>query len=364
MGQSSRKIEELVMRFLKTAGVVAAFLTVIGTVVAQEMSKLYYAIDTEALGPLRVPQTSVVQRMVDSLVCNLTGKTTVAEAWKTLVAPTDTVGIKVSASGRSVSGTHPAVVDAIVRGLHDAGVPAGKIIVWDRNLDDLLAAGFRSTGGGYRLVGVDPATGYDSKEPVSAPVLGKLIWGDRKFGDRSGLDFAERLETGEQLSSKSYFARVLSQEVTKVINVPSLTDSFLTGINGAMANMTVANLDNWRRFAKSAAAGDPYIAEIYADPRIHDKVVVTILDALVLQYAGGPFPNPNYLVDNLTLFASKDPVAIDATAVRLIDEMRKTGKLPSIRRMTSYVEAGSALGLGQYAEPRIETVRVGVEGLR
>lgn len=331
---------------------------------APEKSKLYYAMDTEALGPQRVPRASVVQRMVDSLICSLTGKPTAAEAWRTLVAPTDTVGIKVSASGRAVSGTHPAVVDAIVKGLQEAGVPAKKIIVWDRNMDDLLAAGFRASGSGYQLVGVDPATGYDSKAQVSAPVLGKLIWGDRKFGDTSGMGFSERLGEADQLSSQSYFARVLSQDVTKVINVPSLTDSFLTGINGAIANMTVANLDNWRRFAKSAASGDSYLAEIYAEPVILDKVVVTILDALVLQYAGGPFPNPNYLMDNLALFASKDPIAIDATAVRLIDEMRKSSKLPSIRRMTTYVEAGTDVGLGQYAEPRIETVRVGVEGLR
>jgi len=356
------------MRFLKTTGVLLVLGAVLGSSLAhaqvEEKSKLYYAMDTEALGPQRVPRASVVQRMVDSLICNLTGKTTVAEGWKTLVSPTDTVGIKVSASGRNVSGTHPAVVGAIVKGLQEAGVPAKKIIVWDRNMEDLLAAGFQASGGGYQLVGVDPASGYDSKAQVSAPVLGKLIWGDRKFGDTSGMDFSERLGESDQLSSQSYFARVLSQEVTKVINVPSLTDSFLTGINGAIANMTVSNLDNWRRFAKSAAGGDFYLAEIYADPVILDKVVVTILDALVLQYAGGPFPNPNYLIDNLALFASKDPIAIDATAVRLIDEMRTASKLPSIRRMTTYVEAGADLGLGQYGESRIETVRVGVEGLR
>ncbi len=341
-----------------------ACLIVVTTAGGQEKSKIYYAIDTGVLGPQRVVRSSVVQRMVDSLVCNLTGKTTAGEAWLTLVAPSDTVGIKVSAAGRRVSGTHPEVVDAIVLGLRDAGVPADRIIVWDRNMEDLLAAGFRASGGGYQLLGVDPATGYDLKAQVSAPVLGKLIWGDRKFGDTSEKSFFERLADAEQLSSKSYFASVLSKEVTKVINVPSLTDSFLTGINGAIANMTISNLDNWRRFAKSAAAGDSYIAEIYADPLIQKKVILTILDALVLQYAGGPFPNPNYLADNLAIFASKDPVAIDATAIRLIDEIRLASKLPSIRRMTSYVEAGTQLGLGEYSEARIETVRVGVEGLR
>lgn len=321
--------------------------------------------DTSSLGPERTVQPRVAQRMVDSLVCAVTGKGTVAEAWRALVSPTDKVGIKVSASGRNVSGTNPEVVSAIAVGLKEAGIPEKNIIVWDRNLDDLLAAGFKKEGGGYELRWVDAATGYDPKQQVSAPVIGKLIWGDTKFGDRTGLRFNDLLSNNSnQLSSSSYYAKVLSSEVTKVINVPSLTDSFLTGIQGSIVNMTLPNLDNWRRFAKASSTGDSYIAEIYADPLIHGKVVLTIFDALLLQYAGGPFPNPNFLIDNHTIFASKDPVALDATAVRLIDEARKNYKLPSVRPMTAYIESARDLGLGQFAEPRIDMIRVGVEGLR
>ena len=65
-----------------------------------------------------------------------------------------------------------------------------------------------------------------------------------------------------------------------------LTDSYLTGINGGIVNMTLSNIDNWRRFAKAAAEGGSYIAEVYADPLIRDKVVLTFLDALILQYRG------------------------------------------------------------------------------
>jgi uncharacterized protein (DUF362 family) len=330
----------------------------------QEKSRVYYAMDGNAVSAARSVHASVVRRMIDSLICTATGKPNAAEAWRVLVSPADKVGIKVSASGRAVSGTNPEVVQAIVEGLKEAGLPEKNIIVWDRNLEDLLAAGYRKTGGGYELRWVDPSNGYDPKSQVSAPVLGKLIWGDRKFGDRAGLRFADMLSDSEQLSTQSYYAKVLSREVTKVINVPSLTDSYMTGINGAFVNMTLMNLDNWRRFAKSASAGDSYIAEIYADSVVREKVVFTILDALILQYAGGPFPNPNFAVDNFALFASRDPVAIDATAARLIEEVRKANKMPSIKPMTAYIEAGSQLGLGEYAESRIQMVRVGVEGIR
>ena len=194
--------------------------------------------------------------MVDSLVCGVTGTYSVAAAWRSLVSPKDKVGIKVSATGRSVSGTNPEVVDAIVDGLAEAGIPAKNIIVWDKSIDDLLAAGFKKDGARYVLQGIDPKNGYDQQSGVSAPVLGKLIWGDSRFGDRRGHRFVDLLSSGEQLSSQSFFAKVLTTDVTKVINVPSLSDSYLTGINGGIVNMTLPNMDNWRRFAKAAAEGE------------------------------------------------------------------------------------------------------------
>lgn len=296
--------------------------------------------------------------MVDKIVIAATGTADRASAWRSLVKPTDRIGIKVSAAGGSVSGTHPDVVNAIANGLIDAGVPPANIIVWDRNLADLLAAGFHRESRLYQLRWVDPASGYDTKSQVTAPVLGRLIWGDSTFGNRTGSRMEDRLSSGDQLSSNSYFAKVLSKDVTKVINVPSLTDSFLTGVNGALANMTLPNLDNWRRFTREPAFGDPYLAEIYADDMIRGKVVFTILDGLVLQYAGGPFPNPGFSIANHTLFASKDPVAIDATAARLLNESRSPAKLPALDEMTHWIESASLIGLGKYKEPDIELIPI------
>ena len=324
-----------------------------------EKAKVFYAMETSSLAQRRTPNPAVVRRMVDNLVCAATGKPNPAAAWASLVKASDRVGIKVAASGGAVSGTHPAVVKAIATGLISAGVQPSNIIVWDRNLDDLLAAGYSRNDPLYRLRWVDTATGYDTKSQVTAPVIGRLIWGDSAFGDRTGSRMEDMLSGGEQLSSTSYYAKVLSQEVDKVINVPSLTDSFLTGVNGALANMTLPNLDNWRRFTRSPDFGDPYLAEIYADAMIHGKVVLTILDALVLQYAGGPFPNPGFLVDHHSIFMSKDPVAIDATGARLLNENRTPSRLPSLDKMTLWLQSASAINLGKHREEEIELIRVG-----
>ena len=327
-------------------------------------SKVFFATDKASLGAGRQVSGTVVRRMVDRLVMRLTEKPTVAQAWRNLVNRKDRVGIKVAAAGGSVSGTNPEVVDAIVAGLSEAGVPPSQIIVWDRNLPDLIAAGYRRDSPRYQLRWVDPAKGYDLKSQVTAPVLGKLIWGDSGFGSKAGTRFVDFLGTGDQLSSRSCYSNILSKEVTKIINVPSLTDSFLTGVNGALANIVLPNLDNWRRFTKPPSYGDPYLAEIYADAMIHDKVVLTIMDGLVLQYAGGPGPNPGFLLDHFTIYASRDPVAIDATAVRLLDEARNPSKLPALGPMTTWLESAHAAHLGNAREDQIELIRAGDDGLR
>jgi len=327
-------------------------------------SKVFFTTDNASIRAGRQVSGPVVQRMVDRLVMRLTEKPTVAEAWRSLVNRKDRVGIKVAAAGGSVSGTNPQLVDAIVAGLSEAGIPPSQIIVWDRNLQDLITAGYRKDSSRYQLRWVDPVKGYDLKSQVTAPVLGKLIWGDSGFGSKAGTRFVDFLGTGDQLSSRSYYANVLSKEVTKIINVPSLTDSFLTGVNGALANMVLPNLDNWRRFTKPPSYGDPYLAEIYADAMIHDKVVLTIMDGLVLQYAGGPSANPGFLLDHFTIYASRDPVAIDATAVRLLDEARSPSKLPALGPMTTWLESAHAAHLGNAKEDRIELIRASDEGFR
>ena len=283
------------MSFLKSTLIILFLVSLLaGPASAQqtEKAKVFYAMETSSLAQRRTPNPAVVRRMVDNLVCAATGKPNPAAAWASLVKASDRIGIKVAASGGAVSGTHPAVVKAIATGLISAGVQPSNIIVWDRNLDDLLAAGYSRNDQLYRLRWVDTATGYDKKSQVTAPVIGRLIWGDSAFGDRTGSRMEDMLGGGEQLSSTSYYAKVLSQEVDKVINVPSLTDSFLTGVNGALANMTLPNLDNWRRFTRSPDFGDPYLAEIYADAMIHGKVVLTISSSVI---TGTVLGAPEYL---------------------------------------------------------------------
>jgi len=320
--------------------------------------QVFFVHETSSVLPGGKVSPTAVGRMVDALILSVTNQPDLRRAWLSLVSPEDVVGIKVSTGGRAVSGTRLEVVLAVIQGLNTAGIPADRIVVWDRNQEDLLAAGYSTKDPRYRLEWIDPRTGYDTDAILTAPVLGRLIWGDRSFGDRTESRLVDILSTGDQLSSKSHFAKILSRTVTKVINVASLQDSFMTGINGAMASMTLHNIDNWRRFTKPPHHGDPYIAEIFFDSMIREKVVLNLLDGLFMQYAGGPFPHPNFTIEHHMLLASLDPVALDASGRKFIDDQRLLNRLPPVRDYSGYLESAEYYGLGTANEQKIQLIRV------
>ena len=73
---------------------------------------------------------------------NFTGRADANAAWRSLVTTQDVVGLKVfSAPGPQV-GTRPSVVIGVIEGLLAAGVAADHIVIWDRQLSELRAAGF------------------------------------------------------------------------------------------------------------------------------------------------------------------------------------------------------------------------------
>ena len=312
-------------------------------------SKVFYALLPAAVEGGMVRE-GMVRRMVDSVVMAAAGQRDVAAAWRTFVRPEDRVGLKVSTAAAPVSSTHPAVVAAVVEGLVAAGVAPENVIIWDRQARDVRRAGYDELAKRFRLTGTDEAGGYAEKETVTAAVMGKLIIGDRDF----------HAGKKEQTSSKSHLSAVLA-EVDKVVHLPALTDSTFSGVSGALSGMVLDNLDNWRRLARAPHHGDPFLPELYADPRLGGKVVLTILDALRPQYAGGPFPGAQDKTNYGAIFASRDAVAIDATALRLLDDFRGEAGMPLLEKKVRWPATAEMLGLGTAAEERIELIRTGLE---
>ncbi|HEX8679320.1 MAG TPA: DUF362 domain-containing protein, partial [Chthoniobacterales bacterium] len=210
---------------------------------------------------------------------------------------------------------------------------------------------------GYRLSAIEPRDGYDGTAVLTAPLLGKLVWGDLRYVPHLGANplAAER----ENTSDESHFAKILTQQVTKVINVPVMSDSSAAGLAGCIYNMTVPNIDNWRRFTQYEYASGVGIAQVYADLTVAKKVVLHIMDGLIATYAGGPEAHPNFAVHEATLLASKDPVAIDVLALARLEELRARAKLPPIGDVAAHVRASAEMGLGQGVRNRIVVKDVG-----
>ena len=330
-------------------------------------SYVYRIENSEAIADYQT-NSAIVRQMVDDLVMAATGEPTVSSAWGSLVKPSDVVGIKVCTNGAPLFSAHPAVVNAIVAGLTDAGVPPQNIVVWDREERLLKEAGFRAKNAGYRLMWSEG--NYDPKAVITSPISGKLIYGDLFFMAKTPDTLRGELREGpvekekkkpramDNLSDESHLSSVLTRVVTKVINVPVLSDNFFCGLSGALFNMTIQNLDNWRRLVQDPINGDPSIPEAYADPRIGDKVVFQIMDGLIALYAGAPFGDANYAIHYGTLLASKDPVAMDAVALQRIDEWRIGAQMEPASKTAKYLPTAFSYGLGNADLRKIEVVDV------
>jgi uncharacterized protein (DUF362 family) len=303
------------------------------------------------------PNPKIVRGMVDRLILSVTGQSDIARAWSSLVAPSDKIGIKISAAGGELFTTHHAVVNAIVDGLVAAGHARKDIIVWDRSLGGIKEAGYQTGGEGYQLKSIPPRMGYDLRATLSAPLLGKLVWGDLEYNPEIGKTVP--LSDTENTSSISHFSRILANDVTKIINVPVMSNSETNGIAGCLYNVTIPNIDNWRRFSQGSGFGAASIAEIYSNPLIRNKVVLNLMDGLVAQYGGGPQAQPNFSLHHATLYVSKDAVALDAIALKRLQQWRARGNLPPIGRSAIYIEIAGQMGMGNFLPARIELKNIG-----
>ena len=297
------------------------------------------------------PDAAIVQDMVNRGLTNLTGKATVAEAWRSLVSTQDVVGIKVCSEPGEISGTRPAVVAAVIHGLLDAGVPPDHIIIWDKHADDLRAAGF------YRLaaqLGVRAAgaadTGYDPTNfynPDTA-IIGNLVWGDFEFG-----------KTNEGVGRKSFVTKIVSRQITKIISIAPLLNDNDTGVYGHLYSLAMASVDNTFRFEGDMGRLAVAVPEIYALPALGDRVALNITDALIGQYEGGERGLLHYSSVPDQLWFSRDPVALDTLAVRELERERRAANAPEFTpHLEIYTNAVLLqLGVSDPAKIQVEKIK-------
>jgi hypothetical protein len=294
-------------------------------------------------------QPEKIPPLIQEGLTNLTTKPTVAEAWHSLLSTQDTVGIKVFSTPGPTSGTRPAVVAAVVQSLLAAGQPPKQIIVWDKHLSDLRQAGFFELAERYgvRVAGAAEA-GYDDKSPpYESSLLGQLIWGDLEFGQK-----------GEGIGRKSYVSKLVTRQMTKIINITPLLNHNVAGVSGNLWGLGLGSVDNTIRFENDAERLAGAVPEIIALPVLGDRVVLNIVDALICQYQGEEKTLLQYSVALNQLWFSTDPVALDVLSIQELDRQRKAVNARAAKPNLELYQNASLLEIGVSDPRHIDVTRL------
>jgi uncharacterized protein (DUF362 family) len=269
----------------------------------------------------------MLKGMFEAATTRATGDASVVEAFRRRFDASDVVGIKVSTlAGRGLS-PHPELVSEIVEALKQVGVRESNIVVWDRTDDELRQAGFtlQRDQASVRCLGTNDD--YD--------------WTPREWG-----------------AGGSCFARLLTEELTALINVGLVKDHDLAGISAGMKSW-YGVIHNPNKQHDDGC--DPYVAHLANYPLIKDKLRLTILDALVAQCHGGPARSPRWAWPYGALLVSTDPVAADAVAWQIIEARRREVGLKQLaeeQREPRYIATAGKLGLGEHRLEHIALVDV------
>jgi uncharacterized protein (DUF362 family) len=291
---------------------------------APPKSRVVVARDSEKPDPARL------LALLDRTVQALENRDSAREAWRNIVRPGETIGLKVNClAGRGPgASTTPALVEAICERLQQAGVPAKNIIVFDRLNEDLESAGFRiqQRGGGIRVQGND-GWGYEAD---------LMVYG----------------------SAGSLVSKALTRVCDAVINLPVLKDHSIAGVTLALKNMFGA-IHNPNKY--HVTAGNPYVADVFMLPPIRQKVRLSICEGLVAQYEGGPSYMPQWGWPFHGLIASRDPVALDYTGWQIIEKKRAEmgmKSLQELKRAPDYIATAAQRRLGTNDPRMIDRVEV------
>ena len=298
----------------------------------------------------------VVASMFEKGIMGLTGKP-MAKSFKLFFDKHDIVGIKVNPVGAGLIATRLEVVDAIVAWLRQGGLPTKNIVIWDR-FDYMLAdAGF--TPARYPGIGIeglqtmDEAAAEGQSEDDSR-WLGKdghhvseknFDLGAYYFADVEAPQDKPYLNQHVFNGKYSYFGKLLTKRLTKIINVPVFKNTG-NGVSMATKNLGYGAICNTSRLHKPLFFD--VCTEVLAFPVMRDKLVLNVTDGLRAQYDGGPGPLAQATWFLNSLYFATDPFALDMTCHNLLLAKRKEMKVQVNEhpKYTEYLRYAQRLGLG------------------
>lgn len=314
------------------------------------------------------PVPAVVEQMFARGLQQLTGKDA-AESFRLFFTTDDVVGIKVNPVGPGLISTRTELVEAIINWLVAGGLPKSRIVIWDRFDYMLRDAGFTAERfPGVKIEGLqtmderaftDPQgdhSGWRDKDGnhISAPNFDKEVY---YWADVEGPDSLPYLNQHVFNGKHSYFGKLLTGRLTKMINVPVFKNTG-NGISMATKNLGYGAICNTNRLHRPLFFD--VCTEVLAFPCIRDKLVLNVTDGLRAQYEGGPMPAAQFAYEFNSLFFATDPFALDTVCHHLMVEKRKEAgiKVDEHPRYTEYLRYAERLGLGIADPAKIKTLKV------
>ena len=282
---------------------------------------------------------SVVREMMARGLCALTGTATVPEAWRRFFAPSDVVGIKVNCGGHpNVVSSYEIVAEA-VRQLMALGIPTKQIYVYERfqnQLDEVDYAPHLPEG--VTIVAAETAN---------------------RRADNRGYDPAVYVEAdlfGEE-DTRSNMMRLVSQRLTKIINIPNVKDHGATGATGCLKNIAYGSFSNVARtHHRGKSHTYSFVGTLASVEPLRSRTVLQIMDGLRGVWHAGPFARTRrYVFYPKRILFGTDPVAIDRLLLDIIDDERKAhGAISIYDRSPQYLKVDD--GAARDADPNVNII--------
>lgn len=306
------------------------------------------------------PSQEAADAMVQSGMLALTGATSINEAWKTFFSPTDRIGIKVNPVAGKELTTSLEITRSIIKQLKAAGVPDKNIVIWDRRQFEMEEVGFNEQNfPGIRIAGTeirDSEGSFYNKEGklYSEAMIDKdwYYWADTEMSYD-----AETLPYMVNEGKHSYFTKICTQEVDKIINVPILKNAGAS-VTLCMKNLAYGVTTNTARLHKELWSET--CAEVCAFPPVRDKVVLNIVDGMIGCFQGGPGANPQFITDFKVMLFGTDPVAVDRIGYEIIYNKRVAEGIQKEEspRGRQFMEMAKNLGLGESDKEKIKLTKI------
>lgn len=303
-----------------------------------------------------VPVEAAAYMMLQRSMLELTGQKNLKKAWRMFVKPGEKIGLKVNPVAGKLLFTSHAVVQSVVKQLTESGIGRKDIIIWDRRDMELKDTGF--TQDNYPGITIR-GTEFQDEKGSFVDENGKL-YGERNidkewyyWADVEGEYDAETMPYMVNGGKFSYFTKIVTKEVDKIINIPILKNAG-GSITNAMKNLAFGSVSNTGRL--HAKLWNDTCAEVCAFAPLRDKTVLNICDGLRGCFNGGPGANPQFICNYNSMLVSTDPVAMDRIGYDLITEKRIAEGLQKISSPESltFLTMAAALGLGVSDKSKID----------